>query len=71
MPFCIEAYTTGYQIYRRSKGFALFIERDKKLVGPIMSVEDCKNLAERDALAEEEGRKREEEYYSKNKHLEK
>lgn len=52
-PDHIVAYTGGYSIYRRATGYALFIESTRTLVGPIATIEECKELAERDKEADE------------------
>lgn len=53
LPFYIVAYTGGYQIHKRANGYGLFIERTRTLVGTIATIEECKELAERDEKAEE------------------
>lgn len=53
LPFYIVAYTGGYQIHKRANGYCLFIERTRTLVAPIATIEECKELAERDRGVEE------------------
>lgn len=53
LPFYVIAYTGGYQIHKRANGYGLFIERTRTLVAPIATIEECKELAERDKKAEE------------------
>lgn len=50
-PDYIVAYTVGYSIFKRATGYALFIESTRTLVGPIATIEECKEHAERDKEA--------------------
>lgn len=53
MPEYIVAYRPGYSIYKRATGYTLFIESTRTLVGPIATIEECKELAERDKEADD------------------
>lgn len=51
IPEYVVAYRPGYSIYRIENGYALFIEGKRALVGPIATIEECKEFAERDKKA--------------------